>query len=135
MILAIDYGIKRVGLAIGVNGVVSPYAVLQNNFDIVGLAVEIGRICNEQKVTAIVLGLPEGKNAASRDLIKEIKKLSKILEKDLKIKVQFVDESYSSSESQMLLVKYGFGKKHRRENVDSAAAAVILARYFEDAGI
>jgi len=131
MILGVDYGKKRVGLALGSHGVASPYRILRNS-DLDTLVSEIASICKKEKVAAIVVGKPLARDRLSRQVISEIKTFSEKIRGELGLEVFLVDEAYSSKEACELMVGMGVGRQMRRDGLDQYAAVILLNRYFEE---
>lgn len=120
VLLGVDYGKSRIGLAIAVKSVVSPYKTLKNK-DQKEVINKIKQICNNKGVDKIVLGLPGGK------LVPEIKGFGKKLAKMVRLPVIEVNEVMTSWEAEQKL-----GKVKDKEKVDQIAAALILQRYLDE---
>lgn len=114
--LGVDYGRKRIGLAVAVNSIVEPKSWLENKK---GVFEKIAAICREEEVEKVVVGSVKGK------IEKEIQKFAKGLSEVLKLKVFMTNEDLTSWEAEKMV---GWKNKGR---VDSVAAALILERYLE----
>ncbi|HEX8923847.1 MAG TPA: Holliday junction resolvase RuvX [Patescibacteria group bacterium] len=121
-ILAIDYGSKRVGLAVAVNGIIEPLAVVPNNKD---LLTKIKEITVEYQVSKIYVGLSEG------DFAKKILAFVKRLSAMILLPVETVEESVSTIEADQIYLKNKRKKKEYKQTIDSIAAAVILRRVLD----
>jgi putative Holliday junction resolvase len=119
-LLGVDWGEKKIGLAVSEEGWVKPWEVVAR----IGVIGKIRGICREKKIKKIILGLPEGK------LAKKVKKFSQELEEETKIKVEFLDESLTSQDAIARMRGVGVGQKERRTE-DAFAAAVLLEGYLE----
>jgi putative holliday junction resolvase len=120
--LAIDYGKKRIGLAFGEKGLVSPLVVYQNDKDIFE---KIKKTCLEEAVDRVVLGI-------SQDLKKELDLFAKELTKQISLPIIFQNESLTTRDAVAKMLVSQTRQKARREKVDAVAAAQILAAYFLD---
>ncbi len=131
-ILAIDYGIKRVGFAITDPLRLFAYPLMTINRDKY-FWEKFEKLFKEYQIEIIVLGYPlkeDGSRSSSTELIERFKTE---LEKRKTIKIELVDERYSSSIAKERILESVPSKKKRRNKnlVDMNAAAVILQDYLE----
>lgn len=134
-ILSIDYGKKRIGLAMTdlMRVIVSPYKTIDNK-GIEDFVSQMSNICIDENVRVIVLGCPTLNNQ-NKELVAEINEISLLLNEvksDIKIYIQ--DESYSSQKALGKMIEAGKNKNFRKkkENMDSFAAAVILEDFLNE---
>lgn len=124
-ILAIDYGLARVGLALGdaEAGVVSSKKTFANNPQ---LMENLTLLCSDNQVTKIILGLPRGlDNQETRQTI-----VTRAFAEDLAsltIPIELRDEAGTSS-----LAKERLGKNPPKEAIDAESAAIILEEYLHE---
>ena len=132
-LLAIDYGLKRVGLAVSdeLHITVRPIEYLENNENIID---KIFDIIKKENVGLIILGYPYRLDNQKSDLMKEIEDLRKVLITKTKLNVEFYDESYSSIDASTIMISNNYSKKKRAEKgrLDSVAAAIILKDFIEN---
>lgn len=114
-ILGVDWGEKRIGLAIADDGLAEP-------LETVGSVEELIRQAREQKVKKIVLGLPEGRHR------KRVRELGKRLEKELGVEVILRSEILSTEVALEAAIEAGKRKKARRK-LDTLAATILLQEY------
>jgi putative Holliday junction resolvase len=128
--LAIDYGIKRTGLAIcdSAETIASPLTVIQGQKE---LLKKISEVIEKENVNAVVLGLPLNMDGSQGAQTKLVLKFGRQLQKGLKIPVLLQDERLSSfgAEEKLTAAKYTRGKKRKR--LDAVAAAEILESFLE----
>jgi putative Holliday junction resolvase len=145
VILAIDYGKKRMGLALSDEfGVTSrPYATwtrINRRRDLARLR----ELARQEGVKRIVVGLPLHLNGAPSEMSEEAKSFAARVEKALGLPVEMVDERLSSWEAHALLAGMSFSKGARRDSsartdtkkktpLDDIAAAIILRDYLDRA--
>lgn len=131
--LGVDYGRKRVGLAISdpAGILASPLAVLSyRGMD--DLAARLSELAFEREAVAIVLGLPTRADGRAGDLAAEIEALAEKL-RSRGVAVIFSDESLTTWEAGRLLGEAGADPRAgRKAKIDAAAAAVMLQSYLED---
>ena len=131
--LAIDYGSKRIGLAVAddAGGVARPLATIarKNRREDMRRLREIVR---EQGVKTIVVGQPLRLDGTRGEMAAETERFAERLRKQIGVPVELVDERLTSWEAEQLLSKKkGKKKKHGGYEVDAVAAAVILRDYLE----
>lgn len=131
-ILAIDYGIKRVGFAITDPLRLFAYPLVTINRDKY-FWDKFEQLFKDYQIELIILGYPlkeDGSRSSSTELIEKFKIE---LEKRKTIKIELVDERYSSSIAKERILESVPSKKKRRNKslVDMNAAAVILQDYLE----
>ena len=129
--LGIDYGKKKIGLALSSGGIVSPLPVLDNRFGhkIGEVAIrQIAEIVRDERVSVIVVGIPM-MNGVEDGIASEIRIFTHKLRKQIpsNIDVKFVDESYTSKMAGTKAVEFDISKK-RRKNDHAIAACEILKR-------
>ena len=117
--LGIDYGQKRIGLALGERGLAKPLAVLPNNREAVK---KIGQICQREAIGQLVLGWSE-------DLREEIEVLKGNLESKLGLPCEFEDETLTTRAGIATMLQTGSRRKKRKKEADAAAAAEILTSF------
>jgi len=126
-LLGIDYGTKRVGIAIGdtESRVAVPYDVLE--FGSSTLA-SISEIVQRESIEAIVVGVPKtlhGEEGRSCELVRQfVKEL-----KSLGVKIILEDERLTTVEVERAMKTYGKAKRGIQK--DSAAAAIILQSHLD----
>ncbi|QQS34597.1 MAG: Holliday junction resolvase RuvX [Ignavibacteriales bacterium] len=131
-VLAIDYGIKRIGLALSdpLQLIASPYKSIPNN---PGLISELKEIIEEQSVEKIILGFPEHDKGTSTSIVKELQSFKTDLENKTGLEIIFWDETFTSSIAKDRVVASVNKKSRRRDKglIDSNAAAIILQEFLD----
>lgn len=122
--LGVDYGTKRVGLAIG-----SVYPKPAGLIDAVSgpqnLAQEIARRANDLEAEGIVFGLPTFPSGDENDLTSEVKALGEATGIASGLPVFYEPEGYTSVEAENSIS--GGAKKGDKDQV---AAVIILEQFF-----
>lgn len=127
--LGIDYGTKRVGLAIsdGLGLTATPLEVVPRN----ELEAALRRISEDYALEGVIMGLPtalgghEGESAeGARELAEEIGAL-------LGVEVEYVDERFTSRMAESALLEAGMKRRERKKTVDKVAAAIILQAFLD----
>ena len=132
--LAIDYGLRRVGLAIcdAEEIIVSPLCLLANDrLRPEVLLDELKALVEEHAVAALVIGLPLNMD----DNEGEQAKLTRLFADKVKdvtgLPVYFQDERLSSMAADELLEEAELTKKRRKEKRDMLAACAILQDFLD----
>lgn len=130
-IISIDFGTKRCGMAI-----TDPLQISINPLPTVyrkSLLESTLKKLESEDVETLVIGLPTHRDGSFTYLKKEIDIFISQLKKQYKseIKIEFIDESFSSVEAKDLILSSGFKKKDRqkKELVDQMSAMILLKRY------
>jgi putative Holliday junction resolvase len=123
-ILAIDYGQKKVGIALSTSRLTEPYKVIRFN-SIKTLIKEIGEIINKEQIEKLVIGVSDG------EMGEESKRFGEKLKKELKLLVDFQDETLTTQKAQELSFEAGIKRKKRKELEDAYSAALILEAYLD----
>ena len=129
--LSIDYGKKRMGLAVcdPTETITSPLDVISNDE---GLIKRIKQLIEVEKIGAIVLGLPFNMDGTAGPQAKAVKKFARQLKKQIKIPIHFQDERLSSFAAEEKLAEFEISKKAKKERLDAVAAAGILDVFLEN---
>tara|TARA_A100001011_G_scaffold193162_1_gene201687 strand:+ start:296 stop:715 length:420 start_codon:yes stop_codon:yes gene_type:complete len=130
-ILCLDYGEKRIGLALSdpLKIIAYPYKTIIN-FGLKNLKHEIKKIIASETVESMVIGLPIGLNGKDTIQTQKVREFRlQIL--DLNIPIYFEDERLSSlaaaKSMKMEKIKTGFNKGI----IDKRAAAIILQQFLD----
>jgi len=131
--LAIDYGIKRTGLAIcdPAETIASPLCVIEGQKE---LPQKIAEVVKKENVGAIVLGLPLNMDDSTGPQANLVFQFAEQLEKLLDIPIHFQDERLSSFSAEGKLASAEFSRKKRKKHLDAVAAAEILEAFLEQKG-
>jgi putative Holliday junction resolvase len=128
--LGIDYGTKRVGLALSdpLGLTARPLAVVPRS----KIVEEVVSLVKEQEVGTIVVGLPTGLGGDEGISASEARKLADELAAATGVDVVLRDERYTSRMAESALLESGMKRRQRRESVDKVAAAIILQDYLDN---
>ncbi len=120
--LGIDFGIKRIGLAVSEGELATPWQILEvSSFN--DASEKILKLAKENEFQEIIIGLPEGKMGnVVRGFVKALEKNG--------ITVKTADETLSSKKAKRVMIESGVSKKGRRFE-DAYSAAGILQNYLD----
>lgn len=132
--LGIDYGAKRVGLAIsdGLGLTARPLDVVPRS----EVADRVADIASTHDVGKLIIGLPTGLGGHEGSSAQGARELGEELSARTGLPVEYVDEKFTSRLAEGALLDSGMRRRKRRETVDKVAAAIILQTYLDrsDAG-
>lgn len=131
-IIAIDYGRKRVGLA-----VTDPFQIIANGLDTVAakdVLTYLEKYFQAEEVECIVVGYPKQMNNEDSESVKYLKPfLGQLKKKFPDMPIELVDERFTSKIAFQTMIDGGLGKKARRDKamIDKVSATIILQSYME----
>lgn len=118
-LLGIDYGTKRIGLAVSINGIINPLSVIPNNS---AVFPHLRQLIADYQIHKVYVGMSQGRIA---DVTTEfVDKLTNML----KLPVETIDESFSTIEAEAIYKQNSGKKKKYHRHIDAVSAAVILNR-------
>lgn len=132
--LGIDYGSKRVGIAISdeEGSFAFPYKILSNNMELVDA---IHNICGTEEISAIVLGESHDLSGKPNKIMGSIEEFKRNIEAELELPVYFQKEFMTTVEARGRegkeinnAKKVG---KDKQVGADASAAALILQRFLD----
>ena len=130
--LAIDYGLKRTGLAVcdADETLASPLVVLTGQG---GLIEKIQQAATDQGVDAIVFGLPLNMDGTEGGQAKLVRDFAAETIKQVELPLFFQDERLSSFDAEKKLAALGITRKKKKKHLDAIAAAAILQAFIDAA--
>lgn len=127
-ILGIDFGTKRMGLAVSDLSctIATSYKILYRKTLDKDLS-ELKTIIADKEIGAIAMGLPLQMNGEEGEIATEVRKFAAILEENFSLPILLWDERLSSSAVESFLIKeVDLSRKKRAKVLDASAAAYIL---------
>lgn len=131
-ILAIDYGLKRVGIA-----VTDPMKIIANSLTTVEtlkIFDFLSTYFSKEQVERLVVGLPKQMNNQPSESMPYIEEFVKKFRASFPgIPVEYMDERFTSKLAVQAMVQGGVKKKARQNKalIDSVSATIILQSYLE----
>ena len=129
-ILAIDYGLKRTGLA-----VTDPFKIIATGLTTVESPKLISFLkdyCQQETVERFIIGEPKNLDDSDTHATPLVKKIVVRLQKEFPtIPVELVDERFTSKMASRAMIEMGMKKKQRQNKalVDEIAATIMLQEY------
>ena len=132
IILAVDYGDKRTGIAVcdKLEILASPVCVLTEwNADT--LADKIIDLAIDKKAETIVVGLPKNMDGSKGFRAEACEALGNLISNKCEIPVVFWDERLTTVSAHRILSENNVRGKKRKSVVDSVAAEIILQNFID----
>lgn len=132
-IIALDWGQKRIGVAVGDTASRIPFPrdfILSDNRALEAV-LELSQDENAEKV---ILGLPKKLDGSEGSSAQKVQDFAQKLRENLEIPIELIDERFSTVVAQNLIQSADLAKQKRqkslRQDVDSLAALELLRNYF-----
>lgn len=131
-ILGIDYGLKRIGIAVSdpLHIFASSLSTLPNDSDTLK---KLSGIISEKNITLIILGIPSDEDKSRTSIVKDVRIFKEKLKDKFQLEVIEWDETYTSVIAQRRVIESVTKKKSRMKKgvLDMNSAAVILQEYLD----
>lgn len=131
--LALDYGERRVGVAVSDPGGAMAFArdFLENSGQ-EDLLVKITTLCEQEGIHRIILGLPLHTDGQEGERVKATRDFAELLKKTLpQIELEFFDERFTTKWATHKLREAGIKAKEQKGKKDSLAAQILLQTYLD----
>lgn len=133
-VLGIDFGLRRVGLAIS-----DPLRLFARRLmtlnrpreDGPGPIGEIARICEEYDIDTVVVGHPVRTDGRDSDIAEAASRFAEALSLSLSCRVELYDERYTSILASRVIVETAQNKKRDKGLVDRVAAEILLQDWLD----
>ncbi|MEX1054957.1 MAG: Holliday junction resolvase RuvX [Rhodothermales bacterium] len=132
-IVAVDFGKKRVGLAVA--DPLRIFAQPEGTYSPDRAIARLQELSADPGIDTVVVGWPLTLAGKEGEATASVEEFARRLQKRMKgIRLVMWDERFTSEQAKQLLVESGLGRKARRDKgrIDAAAAAVILQEYLDD---
>lgn len=131
MFLAIDYGTKRIGLALGE---MLPYGagMLEISLGREVIFDKILKICQENEVEKIIIGIPKLASGDDGFLGIKIREFGQRLSEHTDLPVEYEEETLTSSEAERIFEDSGVKFDKESGKIDEMAAILILEQYLNN---
>lgn len=129
-IIGIDFGLKRVGLAVTdpLQIIASPLETVPNH----QIVSYLTSYCQQQDTEAFVIGMPKNLDNTATHATKPVEAFVRKLKKAFPGQTVYIhDERFTSRMAMDAMITGGTTKKYRRqkENIDKVSAAIILQSF------
>jgi len=134
-VLGVDYGSRRVGVALSdpLRVLARALTTLANDETLLDSLLEIIRT---EEVVLILVGMPYAPDGGMGKTAREVQRFIEALASRTEIPIKPWDESQTTRQAQQLLIDAGMkrSRRRRRENLDEIAARIMLQEFLDGAG-
>lgn len=123
-ILGVDYGRKKIGLAIADGFLAEPLNVLKVN-SMQEAAEKVSQVSKVSQISKVIVGISEGAMA------EETNKFVSVLRRLSTTPIETFDETLSTQDAQRMAFEAGVKRKKRKVLEDAFAASVMLQSYLD----
>ena len=131
-ILAIDFGLKRTGLAL--SDELQMFAFGLKTIDSKTLMDELKTLVAKEKIVEIVIGEPKRLDASDSHITQNVRLLKEAVQKNFPgLIINLLDERFTSKMASAVIAQSGLKKKDREQKglIDTVSAAIILQDYLQ----
>lgn len=131
--LAIDFGLKRTGLAI-----TDPSNIIASGLDTVDsvkLMDVLVQLVAKENISKIILGEPKRLNGENSHITENVYLLKEALQKQFPVvEIILIDERFTSKMAFQAMIDGGLKKKQRQQKglIDKISATIILQSYLQE---
>ncbi len=134
-ILGLDYGEKRIGLAVsdelGITAQGLPTLIRRTKKHDLEI---LSRWIQDYSIEKIVIGYPVRLDGSEGIQCEKVNRFASLLEKTFLLPVMKWPETLSTKEAEEILISSGVRWQKRKEKVDQLAACLILQSYLDNLG-
>jgi putative Holliday junction resolvase len=134
-VLAFDFGLKRIGVAIGIKvgaGGTAARALTTVDSEVNDLRfAAIAALIAEWQPIRLLVGRPLNDDGTPHEMTARCERFAKQLRGRFRLPVEYVDERFSSAEADVALRQDGLGWQQRKTRIDAEAARIILQSWFD----
>ncbi|MCZ7573869.1 MAG: Holliday junction resolvase RuvX [Ardenticatenaceae bacterium] len=131
--LAIDYGVRRVGVAVSAGVLARPLTVMPHGRR-ESLIARLLDLAHEEQVGLLLVGLPLNGDGSIGPQAEKTMRFARALAAATSLPVYLWDERRSSVAAQQALIATGRRRKARQQQLDAYAAAAFLQDYLDEGG-
>lgn len=132
--IGLDVGDRRIGVALTETGFrAHRHSVIARR----SLPADLDRIVGlieETQAEEVVVGVPYARNGEIGPQARRTLEFASALSRRCKVPVRLQDETLSTKNGMQAMIAAGVNKKTRREQLDAAAAEIILQDYLDHSG-
>lgn len=132
-VLAIDFGLKRTGLALSDDRKIFAFGL--KTVESKQLMNELILLVEKEKITEIVIGEPKRLDTSDSHITQNVYLLKTAVEKQFPlIKLALLDERFTSKIASAVIAQSGLKKKDKQQKalIDEVSATIILQDYLQN---
>jgi putative Holliday junction resolvase len=131
-LLAFDFGLKRIGVALGTTRLGQARALDCINTEANDTRfAAIGRLIGEWQPTRLLVGRPLNDDGTAHEMTARCERFAHQLRGRFQLPVEEIDERFSSVEAEAALRQHRLSWQERKTRIDAEAARIILQSWFD----
>lgn len=132
-IAAVDFGLKRIGLAISDERrtIALPLDLVHAGKTHQESVRAIKKALGRYELEKILVGLPLLMKGIKGEMAQKVEQFAEILQKELNLPVECVDERLTTAQADRALKELDYNRKERTKMVDSTSATLLLQAYLD----
>ena len=132
-VLAIDWGERRVGIALSdeTRIIASPHSVIKRAGSLDRVLEEISGLVEEHEVTQVIFGMPLRMDGTRGPEAEGALEVAEKLRAKITVPVDMWDERLSTVEAERALIGGDVSRKKRKGLIDRVAASIFLQSYLD----
>lgn len=136
-IMGVDYGLKRIGVAMTdiLQITASPFDTIDGGGSVKKDAEKIAAMAKDNDVSLIVVGVPVNMNGTEGEMAQTVRKFIEEIKKISGIRIFEIDERLTTAQAERMLIDEGGVSRQKRKGLkDKLAASFILQTYLDTKG-
>ena len=130
--LGIDYGTKRVGVAVSdALGIAASAVEVIEQPDPVKAAARVAAIAKDKDAKVLVFGVPVNMDGSEHASLPKVRAFAEACARATGLPVEFVDERLTTRQAERHLWQAGLAQKGRKARVDMVAASLLLQAWLD----
>ena len=131
-ILAIDYGTKRIGIAVSdeLKVIAQPLEYIPAE-PFAGFLKRLLELLEQREVELVLVGMPRNMDGTYGPAALKTRDFVETLRIAISVPIKTWDERLTSAQANRLLIAGGVRRQKRKEKVDKTAAAILLQSYLD----
>jgi len=131
-ILAIDYGTRRIGIALS-----DELKVIAQPLEFIpaeppaGVVKRLHELLREKEVELILVGMPRNMDGTYGPAAQKTQEFVETLRSAMSVPIKTWDERLTSAQANRALIAGGVRRDKRKQKVDQTAAAILLQSYLD----
>ena len=130
--LGVDYGSKRIGIAVSdALGIAATAVEVIEETDPGKAAKRVAAIAKDRGVNVLVVGIPVNMDGSEHESHAKVKNFADMCGRMAALPVEYVDERLTTRQAERHLWSAGLAQKGRKARVDMVAAALLLQSWLD----
>lgn len=131
-ILALDYGKRRIGVAISdALGITAQPLETWVGADIKKVICNIQQLIEDQGVVEVLVGMPLNLKGEQGEIAEKVLEFTQSLRNNLDVEINLWDERLTSKLAERTMQQMGMKPSRKKEKIDQLASVILLQNYLD----